>query len=204
MLLRYLRKLRLRFQIYRHRKEVFGAVNGGLTLGKNVTIMYGVKFDPPHNALISIGNNVSIAPDVTFIAHDASTFKLINLSRLGEIKIGDDCFVGARSLILPGVVVGPRTIIGAGSVVAKDIPADSVAVGNPCRVVGSLDDFVRRRQQLAKECPVFDYRSFYEDLRSNIQNKVVKQGQGKVFFTRDQTRDTRKAFRFNAESQMKN
>jgi acetyltransferase-like isoleucine patch superfamily enzyme len=54
------------------------------------------------------------------------------------IKIGRGCFIGARSIILKGVTLGDRVIIGAGSVVTKDIPAFSIAAGNPARVVGTI------------------------------------------------------------------
>ena len=54
------------------------------------------------------------------------------------IKIGRGCFIGARSLILKGVTLGDRVVIGAGSVVTKDIPAHSIAAGNPARVVGTI------------------------------------------------------------------
>ena len=51
------------------------------------------------------------------------------------VTIGKDCWIGGGAVICPGVTIGDRCIIGAGSVVTKDIPADSVAVGNPARVV---------------------------------------------------------------------
>ncbi|WP_038882852.1 DapH/DapD/GlmU-related protein, partial [Vibrio rotiferianus] len=54
------------------------------------------------------------------------------------ISIGDSVWIGAGAIILDGVAIGDRAIIGAGSVVTKDIPADSVAVGNPCRVVKTI------------------------------------------------------------------
>ena len=54
------------------------------------------------------------------------------------IKIEDDVLIGANSIILKGVTIGKRTIIGAGSVVTKSIPSDCVAAGNPCRVIKSL------------------------------------------------------------------
>jgi len=54
------------------------------------------------------------------------------------VKIGRGCFIGARSIILKGVTLGDRVIIGAGSVVTKDIPAYSIAAGNPARIVGSI------------------------------------------------------------------
>ena len=56
------------------------------------------------------------------------------------VHIGKNCWIGAGSLILPGVTIGDNTVIGAGSVVTKNIPADVVAVGNPCRVLRSIGE----------------------------------------------------------------
>lgn len=56
------------------------------------------------------------------------------------VHIGRNCWIGAGAVILPGVTIGDNTVIGAGSVVTKDIPADVVAVGNPCRVMRQIDE----------------------------------------------------------------
>jgi maltose O-acetyltransferase len=56
------------------------------------------------------------------------------------ITIGHDCWVGAGAIILPGVEIGARSVIGAGSVVTKDIPEGVLAVGNPCRVLREIRD----------------------------------------------------------------
>ena len=56
------------------------------------------------------------------------------------VKIGKNCWIGAGALIMPGVTIGDNTVIGAGSVVTKDIPANVVAVGNPCRVLREIGD----------------------------------------------------------------
>ena len=55
------------------------------------------------------------------------------------VTIGADCWIGGGAIICPGVTIGDRTVIGAGSVVTHDIPADSLAVGNPCRVIRPLE-----------------------------------------------------------------
>ena len=59
------------------------------------------------------------------------------------VHIGRNCWIGAGALIMPGVTIGDNTVIGAGSVVTKDIPADVVAVGNPCRVLREINDHDR-------------------------------------------------------------
>jgi maltose O-acetyltransferase len=56
------------------------------------------------------------------------------------ITIGEDVWIGGSVVICPGVTIGHRSVIGAGSVVTKDIPADVVAVGNPCKVIRSLTE----------------------------------------------------------------
>ena len=52
-----------------------------------------------------------------------------------KITIGEDAFVGARAFVMPGITVGPRSVIGACSVVTRDVPADVIAAGNPCKVL---------------------------------------------------------------------
>jgi galactoside O-acetyltransferase len=59
------------------------------------------------------------------------------------VHIGRNCWIGAGAIILPGVTIGDNTVIGAGSVVTKDIPANVVAVGNPCRVLREISDHDR-------------------------------------------------------------
>ncbi len=66
------------------------------------------------------------------------------------VVIGSDVWVGGGSIILPGITIGSRTVIGAGSVVTKDIPDDVVAVGNPCRVLRQITENDRPQQQLPK------------------------------------------------------
>jgi acetyltransferase-like isoleucine patch superfamily enzyme len=84
---------------------------------------------------IRIGNNVAIAPDVCFFAagHDYSDLELPDLAK--SIVVGDRVWIGGRAVILLGVTIGEGAAIGAGSVVTKDIPAWTVAAGNPARVL---------------------------------------------------------------------
>lgn len=98
--------------------------------------------------LITLGHNVHITGECQFINHDGSTLilrkKVPDLEITAPIEIGDDVFIGFRSLILAGVKIGNGSIIGAGSIVNKDIPANSVAVGNPCKVIKTTDELLEK------------------------------------------------------------
>lgn len=91
---------------------------------------------------ITIGNNVFIAPNVCIITEEhAMDIEQRNagLEYTHPVTIGDDVWICAGALILPGVQIGSGSVIGAGSVVTKDIPANCLAVGNPCKVIRSLE-----------------------------------------------------------------
>lgn len=123
----------------------------GLKIGKDFKRMGGVIIDPSHCYHITIGDNVTLAPRVHILAHDTSTYVFFGKTRAANVTIGNNVFVGASSIILPGVHIGNRVIIGAGSIVTKDIPDNSVAVGNPAKVVCSVDDYLAKEK--AKMCP---------------------------------------------------
>lgn len=61
-------------------------------------------------------------------------------AQVAPVTIGDDCFIGARSMILKGVTIGPRSIVGAGTIVVKDVPPDVVVAGNPARILKQLNE----------------------------------------------------------------
>ena len=123
-------------------------VRSGLDLGEGTFFTSKIKIDRPN--LTKIGNNCIFADDVTILNHDASTMIHSNFGERKRVSIGDNCFIGYKSIILPGVEIGDCSIIGAGSVVTKDIPSFSVAAGNPAKVVMTLDDFVSRRKRKLK------------------------------------------------------
>lgn len=97
--------------------------------------------------LIRIGDHVCISNDVTFVNHHLTwpfQDKYESLTGFGAIEIRDNVQIGVRATILPGVVIGPDAIVGACSVVTKDVPPGTVVAGNPARVVGTLDDYERK------------------------------------------------------------
>ena len=110
-----------------------------LSIGDNVFVNFNtVILDC---APVTIGDGTQIAPGVQLLAadhpRDAQTRRdLLELAR--PISIGSNVWLGAAAIVLPGVSVGADSIIGAGSVVTRDIPSGVLAVGNPCRVVRDL------------------------------------------------------------------
>lgn len=97
---------------------------------KKITIGDRVRFGS--GVVISDTDFHSLDYEVRASPEDASS------AATSPVYIGDDCFVGARAIILKGVTVGARSIVGAGSVVVKDVPADTVVAGNPAREIRSL------------------------------------------------------------------
>ena len=140
----------------------------GLIVGKNFHRMLGVRIDPSHCYHIKIGDNVTLAPRVHILAHDASTYMFLGKTRAANVVIGNEVFIGASSIVMPGVHIGNRVIIGAGSVVTKDVPDNSVAVGNPARVLMSIDEYLDREK--AKMQP----ENTFKGLRWERSDEIAK------------------------------
>jgi hypothetical protein len=95
--------------------------------------------------LVNLGENVHITLEVKFICHDGGTLILRrfvpDLEITKPITVGNNVYIGVRTIILPGVNIGDNSIIGAGSIVTKDIPPNSVAAGIPARVIKTTDEY---------------------------------------------------------------
>ena len=93
---------------------------------------------------IKIGNNFISGPNSIILAHDASYFLINGRYRVEPVEIGDDVFLGAGSIVFPGVKIGNRVVIGAGSIVIDDIPDNCVAAGNPAKVICTIDEYLEK------------------------------------------------------------
>ncbi len=127
----------------------------GVVVGERVAIQSGVMIDYSHGWHIEIGDDVTLAPRVHILAHDASTKRFLNYTKIGKVTIGKRAFIGAGSILLPGVSIGDDTIIGAGSVVTRDVPSASVAAGNPAKVICTLEYFLEKRKKEMEIYPCF-------------------------------------------------
>ena len=113
-----------------------------------------VLFDGSDFSKISVGKNTTISIDVILLTHDFSIskgLKAINAPTSGKfikpIRIGENCFIGLRTIILPGTTIGNNVIIGAGSVVKGNIPDNVVAAGNPARVICGIEEWTQRHYE---------------------------------------------------------
>lgn len=120
-------------------------------VGKN--FFFQPRIIPDEPKLISFGDNVVVASNVTFVTHDVIDKVLNNLDygfnfnyNCAPIMIGNNVFIGCNVTILPNVKIGNNVIIAAGSIVNKDVKEGTIVGGNPAKVIGSFDDYVKQRK----------------------------------------------------------
>ncbi len=156
----------------------------GLTVGKNFSRQGQCIIDPSHCWLIEIGDNVTLAPGVHILAHDASTKKYLGYTKIGEVIIGNNVFIGAKSIILPGIKIGDNSIIGAGSIVTKNVASNTVVAGNPARQICTTNEYITKMKSKISDKNKFDYSytlkgRITDDKKINMKNRI-KNGIGFV------------------------
>lgn len=134
-------------------KQLFGKTGEKFCIEPTFNCDYGYNIEIGENfymnvncvildgAKVTFGDNVFIAPGCGFYTagHPIdATLRNKGLEYAHPIRIGNNVWIGAQSCVLPGVTIGDNSIIGAGSIVTKDIPANVIAVGNPCRVIKEI------------------------------------------------------------------
>lgn len=136
----------------------------GMQFEDDLSLMSWPDFgSEPYN--IKIGKHVRICSGVKFITHDGSTWvfrdqdRYRHVVRFGMIEIEDNCFIGDNVILLPNVKIGANSIIGTGAVVTKDIPAGSVAVGVPARVISTSNEFA---EKCLAELPEYDHEDYFK------------------------------------------
>ena len=144
--------------------DLLGALGEGSFLQGPITFHYGChttighhtfinfNFTVQDDAKVTIGNHCDFGPNVTIvtpihpmlaaerIAYPDENGEKKRLCLAKPVVIRDGCWIGANTVILPGVTVGENCVIGAGSVVTRDVPPNSFAAGNPCRVIRELTE----------------------------------------------------------------
>ena len=124
--------------------------------------------------LIRLGDNVHIVSGCTFVTHDGGVLvlrhRVPDLEITKPISIGNNVYVGINCTILPGVTIGDNVIIGAGSVVTRDIPSNSVAAGVPAKVIKPIEEYLHQVQarslgfgHMSAEAKEKALREYYRD-----------------------------------------
>jgi acetyltransferase-like isoleucine patch superfamily enzyme/O-antigen/teichoic acid export membrane protein len=154
VLTRELRAGVLRYVVFKGNKVAY-LRHLGVRIGKDCDILTSVQHFGTEPWLIELGRRVTITEGVNFLTHDGSNRVFRHLvpessrwgNRFGPIKVGDNCFIGVNAIIMPGVTIGPNSIVGAGSVVNRDVLPGTVVAGVPAREICTLDEYVARYRE---------------------------------------------------------
>lgn len=115
----------------------------GASIGDNCRILIRNLGSEPY--LVHIGNHCTISGDVVFLTHDGATWvfteELPSLQRFGTIEILDNCFIGYGAILMPNIRIGPNSIVGAGAVVTKHVPPNTVVAGSPAKLICTLEEY---------------------------------------------------------------
>lgn len=156
-------------------------VSMGMKVGQNFSRLNGVILDPSHCWLIEIGNNVTMAPRVHILCHDASTKMHLGYTKIGRVNIGNNVFIGAESVVLPGVTIGDNVIIGANSTVTHDIPDNTVVAGSPAQVICTLEDYLEKERDRMSSAPCFgEEYTLRQNVPMDMRMKQKNELEGKI------------------------
>lgn len=133
-----------KIRLFALRKICNGKIGNQVYVGDHLTITVG---DSYKTVKLVIGNRVAFGPHVTLVLVSHPNYsklkKLLSSFPKKEIEIGDDSWIGANAVIMPNVKIDKMCIIGAGAVVAKDVPDYSVVAGVPAKIIKKIDDNCR-------------------------------------------------------------
>lgn len=121
--------------------------------------------------LISIGKHVAIASGVKFITHDGGTWVFRGLPeykgviKYGRITVFDNCVIGMGTTIMPGVSIGPCSVVGASSLVTKNVPANTVVAGVPAKPIMSTEEYAKK---CLEDTPIYDEIAYNKDKRKEL------------------------------------
>jgi maltose O-acetyltransferase len=152
-----------KFDAYRLRRRWKNLRARGMHIGKHVNFPMNMWVDIAHCHLISVGDRCGFGQGCAILTHDAMPNEFLDATRVARTTIHESCHFGMGTIILPGVTIGPRSIVGAGSLVNQDIPPDSVAAGNPARVICTLEEYLEKQKAILKDSPQFPFYEYSEE-----------------------------------------
>ena len=177
-------------QKIRYRKDpVSYCRNQGVTIGDSCSILSSSNPFGSEPYLITIGNHVRINDGVQFVTHDGSVWvlrgitstsnfppkepdeNLADIDLFGHIRVGNNVQIGSRAMILPGVTIGDNVIVGAGAIVTKDVPDNSIVAGVPAKVIEDLETYCQKNKRYF----VHTKGLSPEEKRQYLENETNKQ-----------------------------
>lgn len=119
----------------------------GVNFGENCNF-YGKISWGTEPWIITLGNRVFVTDQVRFVTHDGGTLvfrdRFPSLEITKPIVVKNNVYIGTRAIIMPGVTIGENCIVGAGAVVTKDVPDNSVVAGVPARIIKTSDEYLEK------------------------------------------------------------
>lgn len=149
---------------------VSAAIKKGMTVGSGFSHTGNPNFgSEPY--LITFEDNVRLSFDVVFVTHDGGTFAFRDLPeyedviKYGKIHVGERTFIGCRSIIMPGVTIGKRCVVAAGSVVTKSVPDGTVVAGVPAKPIMTTEEYA---QKALASMPSYDKEAYMNNKRDYL------------------------------------
>lgn len=142
----------------------------GVIIGDNCRLM-GIPLWDSEPYLITIGDNVTVSSHVRFVTHDGGTWvfrshpKYKNVIKYGKINIGNNCFIGTDSIIMPGVAIGDNCVIAAGSIVTKSVPHGSVWGGVPAKFICTVEQYA---EKCLEKTPQYNVENYNRNKREEL------------------------------------
>lgn len=145
---------------WRHEARLDALRDKGMHIGRDVHWPRNLYVDEEYCALISVGHSTSFGPDCALLAHRVGLEDSHGITVVGAITLHRSTHLGARTIVGPGVEVGPRTIVAAGSVVTRSLPPDTVCWGNPARPYSTIEQYLETHRERVRGGRRFDYMEY--------------------------------------------
>lgn len=147
----------------------------GVKVGTGNRFNCDLSFVGSEPYLVEIGSDCVFAGEVKFFTHDGGVNVINKLyyrdeykDKVGKVKIGDNCFIGFRTIVLPNVTIGNNCIVGAGSIVSKDLPDNGVYAGVPAKFICSIEDYNNKcKDTLIKGVPASQRKEYITQIFEN-------------------------------------
>jgi acetyltransferase-like isoleucine patch superfamily enzyme len=155
-----------------HRNYVIGQLKKkGLQIADDCQVLGSPNCFGSEPWLVSIGKNVTITAGVRFVTHDGASRvvrnnpRYANVKKFGRITIHNNCFIGLTAVLMPGVTIGPDSIVAAGAVVVKDVPPGEVHGGVPAKKICTVEEYA---EKILETMPDYNLAAYKQDKKAEL------------------------------------